>query len=132
MDGSGALADYRHLPDAAVPCERVPLAAAGAGPRRRARFVKGPVYLDDVAAASAAHPRGVEMLLALKYKADVAGAAWAVPPRDVLDLLGFDSAARSRALAALERAGLAELRRRPGRPPLVRLNLNRRSETAAA
>jgi DNA-binding transcriptional ArsR family regulator len=61
------------------------------------------------------------MLLALKYKTDTLRQPWVKPPAAVLRLLGVDKDARSRAIAALERAGLVQVQRRKGRPPLVRL-----------
>ena len=113
--------EWRHVPDAAIPAERVELRTGAARTERQVPFVKGPL-LDLLFAARAAHPRGIEMLLALKSKADASRRDWVTPPRGVLDGFGFDSSTRSRTIAALaERAGLIEVRRRQGRPPLVRL-----------
>jgi len=72
-------------------------------------------------AVKAGHPQALPVLLALRYKTDTLRQPWVKPPAAVLRLLGVDKDARSRAIAALERAGLVEVRRRRGRPPLVRL-----------
>ena len=117
--------DWSNVPDALIPVRKVdtrgPEGRAGAA-RHEAQFIKGPLPLGWVAtAAKAGHPLALPVLLALKYKADTLRQPWVKPPAAVLRLLGVDKDARSRALAALERAGLVEVRRRRGRPPLVRL-----------
>lgn len=109
-------------PDSAIPCRHVTLPTARRQRSGRQRpFVRGPLDLDELAAASAAHPRGLGMLLALRYRRDVTGKDWVTPPAKVLEGFGLDRSARSRVLKALEAAGLVEVQRRPGRPPLVRL-----------
>jgi DNA-binding transcriptional ArsR family regulator len=117
--------DWSGVPDALIPVRKLdtsgPEGRARAA-RREARFVKGPLPLGWVAAAArAGHPQALPVLLALKHKADTVRQPWVKPPAAVLRLLGVDKDARSRAIAALERAGLIEVRRRRGRPPLVRL-----------
>ena len=117
--------DWSGVPDALVPVRRLdpsgPEGRARAA-KRGAQFIKGPLPLGWVAtAAKAGHPLALPVLLALKYKADTVRQPWVKPPAAVLRLLGVDKDARSRAIAALERAGLVEVRRRKGRPPLVRL-----------
>src|SRR3954451_24687560 len=117
--------DWSGIPDALIPVR--PLGSSGpeGGPgpaRREAQFIKGPLPLGWVAkAARAGHPQAVPVLLALKYKADTLRQPWVKPPAAVLRLFGVDRAARSGAIAALERAGLVQVQRRRGRPPLVRL-----------
>jgi DNA-binding transcriptional ArsR family regulator len=117
--------DWSGVPDALIPVRTLdpsgPEGRARAA-RREAQFIKGPLPLGWVAiAARAGHPLALPVLLALKYKADTVCQPWVKPPAAVLRLLGVDKDARSRAIAALERAGLVEVRRRKGRPPLVRL-----------
>ena len=117
--------DWSNVPDALVPARKVdtrgPEGQARAA-KREAQFIKGPLPLGWVAAAAkAGHPLALPVLLALKYKADTLRQPWVKPPAAVLRLLGVDKDARSRAVAALERAGLIEVCRRRGRPPLVRL-----------
>ena len=117
--------DWSGVPDALIPVRKLdpsgPEGRARAA-KREARFIKGPLPLGWVAtAAKAGHPLALPVLLALKYKADTVRQPWVKPPAAVLRLLGVDKDARSRAIAALERAGLVEVRRRKGRRPLVRL-----------
>jgi DNA-binding transcriptional ArsR family regulator len=73
------------------------------------------------AAVRCGDAKALAVLLALKAKADAGREAWTKPPAAALEDLGVGRMARSRAIAALERAGLVEVRRRRGRPPLVRL-----------
>jgi hypothetical protein len=110
------------VPDAAIPVRKI-----GAEDRRHqtgqaTRFVKGPLALDWIgAAARSGHAKAPLMLLALRFKADASREHWVKPPFRVLTEWGFSADDRSRAIRALERAGLAEVHRRKGRPPLVRL-----------
>jgi DNA-binding transcriptional ArsR family regulator len=117
--------DWSGIPDALIPARKVdtsdPGDRAGAA-KREARFIKGPLPIGWLAAATrAGHPLALPVLLALKHKADLLRQEWVKPPASVLRLFGVDKDGRSRAIAALERAGLVEVRRRKGRPPLVRL-----------
>src|SRR3954467_6189961 len=117
--------DWSGVPDALIPVR--PLGSSGPegrarATRREAQFIKGPLPLGWIAtAAGAGHPHALPVLLALKYKTDTLRQPWVKPPAAVLRLLGVDKDARSRAIAALERAGLVQVQRRRGRPPLVRL-----------
>ena len=117
--------DWSGVPDALIPARKVDTSNPGDRARaagREARFIKGPLPLGWVAAATrAGHPLALPVLLALKHKADTRRQPWVKPPATVLRLFGVDKDGRSRAIAALERAGLVEVRRRKGRPPLVRL-----------
>ena len=117
--------DWSGVPDALIPARKVdtsgPADRARAA-KREARFIKGPLPIGWLAAAATAgHPLALPVLLALKHKADLLRQEWVKPPASVLRLFGVDKDGRSRAVAALERAGLAEVRRRKGRPLLVRL-----------
>src|SRR4051794_33529350 len=117
--------DWSRVPDALIPVR--PLGSSGPEGRaraakREAQFIKGPLPLGWIAAATKArHPLALPVLLALKYKADTLRQPWVKPPAAVLRLLGVDKDARSRASSALGRAGLVQVQRRRGRPPLVRL-----------
>jgi DNA-binding transcriptional ArsR family regulator len=117
--------DWSGVPDALIPAHKVDTSGPGErvrAARREARFIKGPLPLGWVALATkAGHPLAQPVLLALKHKADTLRQPWVKPPAAVLRLFGVDKDSRSRAIAALERAGLVEVRRRQGRPPLVRL-----------
>src|SRR3954454_5911626 len=117
--------DWSDVPDALIPVR--PLGSSGPEGRaraakREAQFIKGPLPLDwGAKAARAGHRHALPVLLALRYKTDTLRQPWVKPPAAVLRLLGVDKDARSRAIAALERAGLVQVQRRRGRPPLVRL-----------
>jgi hypothetical protein len=126
--------DWSGVPDVLIPARKVDTSGPADRARaatREARFIKGPLPLGWVAAAArAGHPLALPVLLALKHKADTLRQPWVKPPAAVLRLLGVDKDGRSRAIAALERAGLIEVRRRKGRPPLVRLLPWRAGEAA--
>jgi DNA-binding transcriptional ArsR family regulator len=116
--------DWARMPDHLVPLRLV--ASNGSrkshARRKRSRFVKGPLPLAWIGAAvRCGDPRALPVLLALKAKADAGRETWIKPPATMLQALGVERMARSRAVAALERAGLIEVQRRRGRPPLVRL-----------
>jgi hypothetical protein len=117
---SDPLAD---VPDAAIPVRKVePTEGRQHRTGQAGRFVKGPLALDWIgAAAQSGHAKAPLMLLALRFKADASREPWVKPPFRVLIEWGFSADDRSRAIRALERAGLAEVYRRKGRPPLVRL-----------
>src|SRR5215203_5963515 len=110
-------------PDSAIPVRKVGLAEDRRHRTGQAtRFVKGPLALDWIGtAARSGHAKAPLMLLALRFKADASREPWVKPPFRVLMEWGFSADDRSRAIRALERAGLAEVHRRKGRPPLVRL-----------
>src|SRR4051812_47540560 len=122
--GPGEAVDWAALPDRLLPARVVPSERAGRrqASRERSTFVKGPLPLGWIGAAvRCGDARGLPVLLALKAKADAGRETWTKPPATVLQDLGVGRMARSRAIAALERAGLVEVRCRRGRPPLVRL-----------
>jgi DNA-binding transcriptional ArsR family regulator len=120
----GEVVDWETVPDRLLPTRVVPSERAERtrADRGRSAFVKGPLPLGWIGAAvGCGDARGLPVLLALKAKADAGRETWTKPPATVLQDLGVGRMARSRAIAALERAGLIEVRRRRGRPPLVRL-----------
>src|SRR3954452_18085066 len=122
--GPGEAVDWTTVPDRLLPARVLPSERAGrrrAG-RERSTFVKGPLPLGWIGAAvRCGDTKALPVLLALKAKADAGRETWTKPPAATLQDLGIGRMARSRAIAALERAGLVEVRRRPGRPSLVRL-----------
>jgi DNA-binding transcriptional ArsR family regulator len=128
-DGSirpGADIDRAAVPDRLIPARVVPGERTTTDRQRtsreRSRFVKGPLPIGWIASAlRSGGTKALPVLLALKHEADATRESWVKPPAAVLLDLGIDRMARSRAIAALERAGLIEVRRRRGRPPLVRL-----------
>jgi hypothetical protein len=117
---SDPLAD---VPDAAILVRKVgPAEGRQHRTGQAVRFVKGPLALDWIgAAARSGHAKAPLMLLALRFKADASREPWVKPPSRVLMEWGFSADDRSRAIRALERAGLVEVQRRRGRPPLIQL-----------
>ena len=116
--------DWAKVPDGLVPSLVVPSGRARGrqASRARSRFVKGQLPMGWIGAAvRCGDTKALPVLLALKAKADAGRETWVKPPATSLQDLGVGRMARSRAIAALERAGLVEVRRRRGRPPLVRL-----------
>ena len=117
--------DWAKVPDGLVPSLVVPSERTRGrqASRARSRFVKGPLPMDWIGAAvRCGEAKALPVLLALKAKADAGRETWVKPPGVLLQDLGIGRMARSRAIAAVERAGLVEVRRRRrGRPPLVRL-----------
>ncbi len=122
--GSGEAIDWATVPDRLIPTRMVmrERAMAPQAARYRSKFVKGPLPMGWIGAAiRCGDSKALPVLLALKAKADATRQTWVKPPAAILQDLGIDRMARSRAIAALERAGLIEVRRRRGRPPLVSL-----------
>ena len=122
--GSDEAIDWTTVPDRLIPTRMVPREPAMASPatRHRSKFVKGPLPMGWIGAAiRCGDSRALPALLALKAKADATRETWVKPPAAILQALGIERMARSRAIAALERAGLIRVQRRRGRPPLVSL-----------
>jgi DNA-binding transcriptional ArsR family regulator len=121
---SAEVIDWAAVPDRLIPTRLVPSDRGKASPasRRRAKFIKGPLPIGWIAdALRCGNSRALPVLLVLKAKADATRESWVKPPAATLQDLGIDRMARSRAIAALERAGLIRVQRRRGRPPLVSL-----------
>jgi hypothetical protein len=90
--------------------------------RRSGLFIKGPIPVAQIAAAIASgHAKAPLMLLAVKFRSDTEQAGWVKLPATLLSDWRFSATDRSRSVASLERAGLLEVQRRKGRPPLVRM-----------
>jgi hypothetical protein len=94
--------------------------------RRRQRgmlFVPALPWLGVVQALSRlSTSRAVLLWHLLHMQAKIEGEEWLTPRLSFLAEAGLgDRKARSRAVAELERAGLADVRRRPGKLPLLRL-----------
>jgi hypothetical protein len=107
-----------------VPDWQIPVTKIGPvrNERRDGLFIGGPIPVAQMTAAIASgHIKAPLMLLAIKFRADTEQIAWVTPPMLLLTDWQFSASDRSRSIAALEKAGLLEVRRRRGRPPLVRL-----------
>ena len=122
--GSEEAVDWAAIPDRLIPTRLVPSERALdlATVRGRSRFVKGPLPMGWIGGAvRCGDSQALPVLLTLKAKSDATRETWVKPPAAILQAFGIDRMARSRAITALERAGLIEVRRRRGRPPLVSL-----------
>ena len=100
--------------------------AAQKAPRTRKgrRFLRGPIPMDWINAAATASGRGsgVEVAIALWYLSGLHRQARTIKLRSsVLLAMGVDRHAGYRGLRALEKAGLVEVVRHPGRCPVVTL-----------
>ena len=89
--------------------------------KRKGRFVKGPLSWSWVTAAAQCHPRALEILLAVKMLSDMSGQQEVALSATILADLGISADTKSRAMAALEKAGLVHVKRRQGR--LLRASL---------
>jgi hypothetical protein len=77
-------------------------------------FLKGPILLRQLAAASQLSGRALALLLLVHYRTDIEGKSWITLPGHLLASWGIDRDANRRALRQLEGAGLVRLDRRKG------------------
>jgi hypothetical protein len=111
---------WNDVPDRMLPATRVD--SGKRSERTAATFVKGPLAIGWLAAiAASGHNKAVWVVLAFKSQIDRRREVWVTPPPSILSDFGVNRVNLSRAIGALERSGLLEVQRRPGRPPLVRL-----------
>lgn len=91
-------------------------------PKSGSCFLRGPIPMDWICAASKAsgHGSGVKVAIALWYLSGLNRQARTVKLRgSVLREMGVDRHAGYRGLEALEKAGLVSVERHPGRNPVV-------------
>jgi DNA-binding transcriptional ArsR family regulator len=91
------------------------------GERRTGRFLKGPIPWDWVIAAAQLPGKALAIGLCLWRLSGAKKSTSVVLSNSELAPFGIDRPAKSRALAALEKAGLIEVARKPGRWPTVTL-----------
>jgi hypothetical protein len=119
-DGFGS---WDEVPDRLIPATKLTTAVPSrATALRESGFVKGPLtvgWLDAI--ATCGHSKAIWVSLALKIQTDRRREIWVKPPYDILSVWKVNRVGLSRAISALEKAGLLEVQRRKGRPPLVRL-----------
>jgi hypothetical protein len=101
-----------------------------AGKRCSEDFLWGPIPIRLIRAVSALPRQPLPVLLAIYHRIDLTGDPWVTLPRRVMAEFRFDRQAKSHALAAMERAGLIQVKRSPGRPSLVSLVAHSASEEA--
>jgi hypothetical protein len=90
--------------------------------RLKGRFLKGPIPFTHLAAAAKLPGQALKVLLAIYHQTALTGKMWVTLPKGLLLDLGVSRDAKSRALAHLSTAGIAEVRNHKGKPSRVRLS----------
>jgi hypothetical protein len=90
-------------------------------PRRPDRFLKGPIPWAPLSAAARLPGKAMAVFLAIHHRTALTGNATVTLPSALLSGLGVDRDAKSRALHALENAGLVTVERVAGRAARVTL-----------
>ena len=113
-------ASWSDVPDGLLPVRKLSGERLKSSPLA---FVKGPLSLGWLSAIAATGiPSAIWVALALKVQADRRREDWVSPPYGILDEFGVTRPSLSRAVKALEEAGIQDVQRRKGRPPLIRLS----------
>ena len=89
--------------------------------RRGERFLKGPIPLKDIAAAACLPGHALALFLAVHHQTALTGKPVVTLPGRLLADLGISRGAKSRALQALEKAGLVTVARSRGRAARIQL-----------
>jgi DNA-binding transcriptional ArsR family regulator len=89
--------------------------------RRGERFLKGPIPLPEIAAASRLPGKALAVLLAIHHQSDLTGKPSVTLPARPLAELGISRGAKSRGLQVLEKAGLVTVARSRGRAARIQL-----------
>src|SRR3954453_7706134 len=82
--------------------------------RKTARFLKGPIPLQDIAQAACLPGKALAVYLALHHRCDLEGQFTVMLPASLLQQFGIDRDAKARGLRALEDAGLIQVERQNG------------------
>ena len=113
---------WGEVPDRLIPVTELAAKPSAVATLRQSGFVKGPLTVGWLGAiATCGHAKAIWTCLALKIQADRRREDWITPPYDILKGWKVSRVDLSRAISALEEVGLLEVKRRKGRPPLVRL-----------
>jgi DNA-binding MarR family transcriptional regulator len=89
--------------------------------RRTERFLRGPIALPEIAAASRLAGKALAVLLAIHHQSNLTGKPSVTLPARLLADLGISRGAKSRGLQALEKAGLVTVARSRGRAAKIQL-----------
>jgi DNA-binding transcriptional ArsR family regulator len=90
--------------------------------RRRAdRFLKGPVRMNDIAAAAQLPGKALAVYLAIRHRTDLTRKNAVKLPAGLMRDLGVSKDAKARALRQLEAAGMITVRRQDGQSPIIAL-----------
>lgn len=83
------------------------------------KFLKGPILLDWLARAAACPGKALHIAIAVRFMVGLTKSDTVRIPRNVLQAFRVSRYAKSRALAALEAAGLIHVHRRSGAGPVI-------------
>jgi DNA-binding MarR family transcriptional regulator len=89
--------------------------------KRGERFLKGPIPLKDIAAASRLPGQALAILLAIHHQTALTGRPSVSLPVSLLAHLSISRSSKSRGLKALERSGLITVVRSKGRAAKINL-----------
>jgi hypothetical protein len=89
--------------------------------RVRGHFLRGPIPLDALAAASLLPGKALAVLLLVHHRAAVTGSDGVTLPKGLLGRFGVSRDAKARALQALEQASLIAVEREMGRTSRITL-----------
>ena len=89
--------------------------------RRSENFLRGPIPIYLISAALDLPGRPLPVLLAICHRIALTGKPWVSLPERVMADFRFGRTAKARALAQMERAGLIQVKRSPGRPAMISL-----------
>jgi hypothetical protein len=105
-----------------IPEREVPTSASRrAKQHRQEPFLRGPIPIRLIGAVLDLPRHHLPVMLAIYHRLALTGDPWVTLPERVMAEFRFDRAAKSHALAEMERAGLIRVRRNPGRPAWVSL-----------
>lgn len=113
-----------YISDSKIPVRRLRLNPAGGGlvaAPNKPKFLKGPIRLDWLTAASALPGKSLNVALALCWLDGMAGRKPFKLTKAALDALNVAKDAASDGLARLEQRGLVQVERRAGRRPVITL-----------
>jgi DNA-binding MarR family transcriptional regulator len=96
--------------------------------KTKGRFVKGPLLLEQLAAASRLPGKALALLLLVRHRADVSRKRWATIPQTLAGEFGISPDAKHRAMRQLEAVGFVRLERVPGYRTRVYLAPTRRGK----
>jgi hypothetical protein len=116
--------------------DEIPTVKIGTGVRNKRKANRDRLFIPSTAwpelaavVAAGVSGRSVGLWLAIRMQAKLEGCEWVRVRTHLRASLGFTNrAAHSRAVTELVRAGLIEVRRRPGYAPLVRLVAQRKGQ----
>lgn len=92
--------------------------------RMQSRFLKGPIPMNDLSAASRLPGQALALYLAVRHRCDISRSAAVTLPAPLLRQLGINKDGKSRAIRALSAAGLIMVEQRRGRSARVTLASN--------